>query len=658
MSVFFSLKYRIAATIFVLEFILFLTVLGQTQSTAFHHSQKQIDAQDEIIMSLLSEASTNALFISEYTPLQPLFQRATEIPHIRLIVLLDYRDIIVASSDPSLFGKTIDELPRNEDEYWRDLVLEGFSGQVGHVFIKFSLAELQQARQETTTLGLIIGVVGMTVIAVVGIVMGHLLTRRLQILRDHTQILADGDFTHEVHVRGNDEIGQLAESLNSMTLQLDKSFQHVQHMAYHDALTGLVNRLEFNARLSHALHDARVHKDPHILMMLDLDQFKIVNDTCGHNAGDEMLKKVARLLHNSLRGQDTLARLGGDEFGVLLESCSIEDAITVAEKLVDNMQDFRFVWNQQTFRVGVSIGMVPIEPNSPDINELMSIADMACYTAKARGGNTFQINLADDVELQERTEEMRWVNRLAEAIENDDWVLYLQPILALQPHDHCHFGEFLLRMKQGDEVISPAQFLAAAERYRLMTRIDRQVASMAFKHLANMPLDLRPDVIFINLSGLTVGDASFLEWVKKLTKEHQLEATRICFEITETVAISHIESAIEFIHELKSMGFQFALDDFGSGMSNFQYLKKMPVDYIKIDGSFVLNMTESEVDHSIISSIHRIAHQSGAKTIAEFVETKAQLEALARIGIDYAQGYSIGRPQPLAHYLEDKNSYL
>jgi diguanylate cyclase (GGDEF)-like protein len=421
----------------------------------------------------------------------------------------------------------------------------------------------------------------------------------------------------------------------------------LRHMAYHDALTGLLNRNQFEHQLEHLQKCSQCEGSTHALLYLDLDQFKIVNDTCGHAAGDDLLKKLSRLLEKQFRDNDLIARLGGDEFGVLLENCSLKKAKNIAENISKTITDFHFHWDNKAFSIGVSIGLVIIDKHSDKGDTLLSCADMACYAAKDKGRNCIQVYQEADHEFKKRRGEMDWAGKIDQALEHNQFLLYRQSIVPLQTRlNGSEHYELLIRM-QGEqgEIYSPDSFIPAAERYHRMRDIDRWVIHSAFDYLAKNSHS-KLHFISINLSGQSLGDNSLFDYVSQHLKESGAPPHTICFEITETAAIDNFDIAIEFIQRIKLLGCKFALDDFGSGLSSFSYLKSLPVDYLKIDGSFVQNMTNDPMDKTIVEAINSVAHKAGMKTIAEYVESKDIQECLREIGVDYAQGYAIDKPQP------------
>jgi len=442
---------------------------------------------------------------------------------------------------------------------------------------------------------------------------------------------------------------------NKARIEHRRAQEVIRHLAYHDPLTGLANRHEFESRLQLALNsvDNNTH---HALLYMDLDQFKIVNDTCGHEAGDELLRQLAQVLRAPIRDADTLARLGGDEFGILLLQCPIEHARQVAERTLLLVHDFRYIWKDKSFSVGASIGLVMLEDQNQTLSDALRIADMACYAAKERGRDRVHIYRADDVELLQRHGEMQWVERINSALAENRFELFHQIIMPLGNDSKCHC-EFLLRMLDDEgKHIMPGTFIPAAERYNLMPSLDRWVVRNAFAFLSqasNQQGKAIADMFFINLSGASVGDDKFTAYVTEQLQLHNLQPSMIGFEITETAVIANLHSAVSFIKQVRQLGAHVALDDFGAGLSTFSYLKQIPADYLKIDGSFVRNMLNDAMDHAIVDAINRVGHVAGLKTIAEFVESDAIRQRLAEIGVDYAQGYAIGRPAALPGNIEN-----
>jgi diguanylate cyclase (GGDEF)-like protein/PAS domain S-box-containing protein len=422
------------------------------------------------------------------------------------------------------------------------------------------------------------------------------------------------------------------------------------YQASHDALTGLINRREFESRLMHALEIARSTDDIlHALLYLDLDQFKLVNDTCGHQAGDELLKQITNLLRAHVRATDTIARLGGDEFAVLLNDCTAERAARIADDIRQAIRDFRFVWQDGTLNVGVSIGIVEIARDSEGLASVMSAADVACYAAKESGRN--RVHMYQHGAAPQRHREMQWVSRLTRACDENRLALYYQPIVPIgDTNDTRGHYELLLRLRDEDgRLVAPAEFIPAAERYNLMPAIDRWVVRQALGTLAHYADESDPAeayTVAINLSGTSLNDERFLEFLINELQAHDLSPGAVCFEITETAAIANLGNVVHFMRELKRRGCLFSLDDFGSGLSSFVYLKNLPVDFLKIDGQFIQNVTRDHVDRSMVEAIAQIGRAMGIRTVAERVDSEEVYRALASLGIQYAQGFLIAPPEP------------
>ncbi len=431
----------------------------------------------------------------------------------------------------------------------------------------------------------------------------------------------------------------------------------LSYQATHDSLTELVNRREFERRLSQIIQNARNEKTSHALCYLDLDQFKVVNDSAGHAAGDELLKQLTQKLLPLLRKSDVLARLGGDEFGVLLEGCNEQQAYKIADVMRCTIKETRFLWGNNTFEVGVSIGLVPITAESGGATEVLSTADTACYTAKENGRNQIQIYREDNIEYSKRKTEIRWIKNIQQALDNDTFVLQCQKIIPISKYSHYkHFCELLIRLQNKEgKLVPPMTFLPAAERYDLIQKIDKWVVHNALSMLYEFHAEHLAEKLFlsINLSGQSLSDSSFLDYIRTEVLNSRCSPDYLCFEITETAAIANMSRAIHFITSMKELGCKFALDDFGNGLSSFAYLKNMPIDFLKIDGSFVRDICHDKINHAFVESIHRIATMMDIETIAEYVENEETLDMLKDIGIHYAQGFHIERPKDLSEISND-----
>ena len=491
---------------------------------------------------------------------------------------------------------------------------------------------------------------------------GRQITRPILALTHTVSRIGEGHLDERLEQTGQAELGMLQRGVNHMAAHLqtmqdqmqekiDQATARLVYQASHDTLTGLINRREFEQRLERTLLSALQQGREHALCYMDLDQFKVINDTCGHAAGDELLRQLALMLKGHLRERDTLARLGGDEFALLLENCSIPDALEVADMFRAEVQRFRFKWGDRIFAIGMSVGMVAINSDSSTAADLLSAADAACYVAKDRGRNQIHLYESRDIDLVRHRGEMQWVTRIQRALEEHRLRLSWQEIRrtdgTVEPIRHV---ELLLRMADDDgSEILPMAFIPAAERYSIMPSLDSWVIEETL-HVCQRYLAEKRELhclFAVNLSGGSLKDPEFRRVLLERLQENPALGPHLCFEITETAAIGNLAVVNEFIEAMRAFGCSFALDDFGSGLSSFTYLKNLKVDYLKIDGAFVRDIADNAVDRSMVEAIHRIGHQMGLKTVAEYVESDQILALLRQMGVDYVQGSGIHRPEPL-----------
>jgi Amt family ammonium transporter len=435
--------------------------------------------------------------------------------------------------------------------------------------------------------------------------------------------------------------------------QMQQLARRLGHQATHDDLTGLVNRREFTRRLQSAIDTAARGRHEHVMCFIDLDQFKIVNDTCGHEAGDRLLKQLSSLLRSKLRAHDTVARLGGDEFGVLMEDCGLERGEAIAEHLRGAVETHRFEWDGKLFGVGASIGVVSVSAESGTLAELMSFADTACFAAKEQGRNRVQVHRSGDLAVDGRHRALNWAQRITRALQEDGWVLFVQPIMEPGGQGEQRRFEVLVRMRGEDgDLILPRAFLAAAERFNLMPALDRWVVEHALAMIRRIQ-PLHPSFGWsLNLSGQTLDDPRFADFVIEQLRASGVAGSSICFEITERAAIANLSTATSFMARMKEQGVRFALDDFGSGLSSFCCLNDLPVDYLKIDGSIVKQAASNSVSRAVAASIQSIARSMGIATIAELVSNEEIRHVMEEIGVSYAQGKIMGPPHEMSLLLE------
>ena len=454
-------------------------------------------------------------------------------------------------------------------------------------------------------------------------------------------------FNDDKTVSGTILIFRDVSELRSLSLQLI-------YQAQHDELTGLLNRREFERKIKDVLFEVRRNPEiKHWLVYIDLDQFKVVNDTCGHLAGDELLKQISTTIKQTLREIDHFSRLGGDEFAIILKDGNHELVNIVVERILKNINDFRFCWEDKCFSISASIGLIEITDDAGTMYDLMSKVDAACYLAKDEGRNRIHFSAREDEAINKKRGEMDWVHRIRHALDTHRFALYYQPIKSLQNNDSEFHAEMLIRLYDDEgNIIPPNAFIPAAERYNLMIEIDHWVVNNALKFIkAN---DFDSQTISINLSAQSLCEKNFSDEIIKSLNEYEVDPSNVCFEITETAAIANLTQAKLFIHRLREIGCKFSLDDFGSGLSSFGYLKNLNVDYLKIDGSFIKNITHDKIDLAMVNAINQVGHTMGLKTIAEYVENKEIEDMLLTLNIDYAQGYGIQKPEPITKLLKKK----
>jgi diguanylate cyclase (GGDEF)-like protein/PAS domain S-box-containing protein len=436
------------------------------------------------------------------------------------------------------------------------------------------------------------------------------------------------------------------------TSELRGLTRQMTYQASHDALTGLVNRREFERRLAEAVDSAQTGDSGHALCYLDLDRFKVVNDTCGHTAGDNMLREVAALIKEAVRDSDTAGRIGGDEFALLLVGCPLEKARQIADNVVRSVNEFRFVWKDKIFDIGVSIGLVEIGRDSGTIEDLMNSADSACYVAKKAGGLHVHVYSAREEANARHSGEIHWLQRLQGALRDNKFELYYQPIVHARPGGMRGPAlEVFVRLESenGTPGVSPAEFIRAAERYRLMPHVDRWVVQAVFAALGRGGLRLPESrTVAINIAGQTLADVNFLEFVVECLDHTGANPADICFEVTESAVVANLDHAQRFIAVLHGMGCEFALDDFGSGLSSFSTLKTLPMDYLKIDGSFIKNLAADSVNQAVVLAMIELSRSLNFRIVAEQVEDQPSLDAVTNMGIDFVQGFVVGRPQRLS----------
>ncbi len=688
--------------------VLFLALVPMgllASALAAYFTKARIDEMDlalaergASLVRQLAPLAEYGVFTANRALLQDLAESIRKEPDVRLVVITDAARQVLASSgdlshyrefarrpaatleldDEIYFSEPIRRTVAPLDDPHEQAAIDTFQvapkrGQtLGQVVAVLSKTATKQEQTATLVKGGLIGLAGLLLTALVALRMTLGITRPVRRLVSAVERITQGDLTVRVEDEGGGELSVLARGINAMTGSLKAAQDNLQerirsateqlsYQASHDVLTGLINRREFETRLERALQAARQHGNVHALFFLDLDQFKIVNDTCGHNAGDELLRQIAHQLRQKIRERDTLARIGGDEFTVLLENCHLDDAVEVAQELRQAVQNFRFAWEEKVFAIGASIGIVMITQASETSAILLSQADSACYTAKDLGRNRIYVFNEDDKARLARVGTMEWITRITHAFQEDRFLLYCQSILPLHgaKEGEPYLHEILLRMRGEDgELIQPMAFIPSAERSNQMQAIDRWVirqSLMTLRKVRDNRQGAGAETMFsINLSGASLCDEQFSVFLEEQLSELDIAPRSVCFEVTETAAISNLEHAGKLMTHFKRRGCRFVLDDFGAGLSSFNYLKHLPVDGIKIDGAFVRGMAVNRIDHAMVESINNIGHAMGLSTTAEFVEDDAIMRKLVDLGVDYAQGNWVQRPRLLAEWLANE----
>ncbi len=528
---------------------------------------------------------------------------------------------------------------------------------------------LQALKQDLIIKMVLIGLFGLLSSALIAWFIGRNITKPIQEIAFAVDKLGEGVFTHTIKEDSSGELKVLQKGFNLMSESLKNAYENMQekihdattllrHQAQHDDLTSLINRREFEVRLSECLVSAAEKDTQHIFCYLDLDQFKLVNDTCGHSAGDELLKQISALFASKVEEKDTLARLGGDEFGLLLVDSTLANANVVIDRLLKLVRDYRFLHQDKVFNIGVSVGIVVVDASFKSISDIMHAADAACYSAKSAGRNQSFLYNHGDMENLQRHKAVDAISDITDEIDDDSFVLYCQPIIPLSTNtsNQHHYEVLIRKVGEEGEITLPTAFIPSAERYHLMPNIDRWVIKNTFatyRKLLDISLEKCDYIFSINLSGTSLGDKSFLGYIREQFAIYAIPPESICFEITETAAIVNLKHTINLLTALKKLGCKFALDDFGSGMSSFMYLKNFEVDYLKIDGSFVKEMHVNKIDHAMVRSIHSVAEALNIQTVAEFVESDGVLKELKQIGVHYGQGVALGKPVVLKQLIEN-----
>lgn len=679
--------------------LLFALILaGYAISKVFDNLNYSLYDRGRIIATQLAPAAEYGVISGNLERLQKLVQQIlTNEQELRSVVITDEYGKVLAFSGRPIEKKLLKRMiaENNQELVWNKGIIfltpiersleevEDYSNDpleiagaikqnanlvIGHVYVQLSNLALHSLRQDLIIKMLLIGLFGLLCSGMIAWYIGRNITNPIQEIANAIDKIGEGSYAQTIKENSSGELRVLQKGFNLMSHSLKNAYENMQdkihdattllrHQAEHDDLTGLINRREFEVRLQEALENVIDTGSSHVFCYLDLDQFKLVNDTCGHNAGDELLRQISALLANQLDEKDAFARIGGDEFGLLLNDSSIASANVVVDRLLKLVRDYRFVHEDKVFNIGVSIGLVAVDKSFTNTSDIMHAADAACYSAKSAGRNQSFLYNHGDMENLQRHKAVNAISDITDEIDDDSFVLYCQPIVPLASAPAQHHYEVLIR-KVGEEgeLTLPTSFIPSAERYHLMPNIDRWVIKNTFSAHRRLldASDGQCQYLFaINLSGTSLGDKSFLGYIREQFAIYAIPPESVCFEITETAAIVNLKNTINLLTALKKIGCKFALDDFGSGMSSFMYLKNFDVDYLKIDGTFVKEMHINKIDHAMVRSIHSVAEAMDIQTVAEFVENEDILKELKKIGVHYGQGIGLGRPVELKQLIEN-----
>ncbi len=693
-----SIKSRVVFLGTIPALLFAIILVGYAITNIFGVLDQSLEDRGKVIASQLAPAAEYGVISGNSQVLQRLVQQAlSNEQDLRTVMVVDSQGLTLALSGRELpkslitkiIKENLEQIPQNKGiiftfPIYRSLVeIDDFSNlsskelalkksytpeKIGQVYVELSNQTLQNIKQDLIVKIFLTAIFGLVLSGLLAWKLGRHITKPIQEIAQAVNRIGEGVFSHTIMEDSSGELKTLQKGFNSMSSSLKHAYESMQdkindatsmlrHQAQHDDLTGLINRREFEVRLERCLKSVHKNNTQHIFCFLDLDQFKLVNDTCGHSAGDELLKQVSILFTNKMRERDTLARLGGDEFGLLLENCTLAVANQINNALLKTIRDYRFIHDDKIFNIGVSIGLVVINQGFENVSEIIHAADLACYSAKSAGRNQSFLFNPGDVEVVRQRSAVESISDITDEIDDEQFMLYCQPIVPLTSvaTQVQHYEILLRKIDLDGKIILPTTFIPSAERYHLMPNIDRWVIKnvfLAYQKLLEINADKCNYIFSINLSGTSLSDKSLLSFIQDMFIKYSIPPQAICFEITETAAIVNLKNTILLFSALRKLGCSFALDDFGSGMSSFTYLKNFDVDYLKIDGAFVKEMHINKVDHAMVRSIHSVAEAMNIKTVAEFVENNEILTELKSIGVHYGQGLYLGPPVAVKGLIE------
>jgi len=644
-----SLRAKLLLASLVVEALMLALLVSNSVRLIEHHLSAQLDARIQAVELAYKTAVAVPLASRDYATLRDILDGWRKATDITYLAVTDPDGRFLASSGwpPE---QALPLVNRNSGQVRDVRFAVDYLGQTyGHVHYGMSTAFMDQASGELLVQSSLIALAEIILSLILLSAIGYLLTRHLVTLAEASINVAQGHYEERMEIKGEDEVAVLAQNFNSMTDAVRSRIADLSHQASHDSLTGLYNRRAFEAHLQEMLADPDLADNPLTMLYLDLDQFKVVNDTCGHAAGDELLIDLTAMIEQRFP-YGFLARLGGDEFGIAMRDCQPSEAIRRAGQLIEEICAFPFSWEGRSFRLGASIGIVRSGPDMMNVTDLLIAADTACYAAKEHGRNRVEVYTPSDEWYRQRSEDFRTMPQVTAALAEGRFMLFHQRLEPLKA-DLPVTAEILLRLADPlGKINSPSRFIATAERYNLMPYIDRWVVENVCRYLAGWG---KSEQVFpfahlaVNVSGASLGLADFPAFVRQQIEQHGIDPAMLCFEITESCAVANVEPALAFIEQMHAIGATLALDDFGSGLSSFGYLKRFKVDYLKIDGMFVKNIDQDPSDHAVVEAIVQLARVHGLTTIAEYVCNEAVDRAVQEIGVDYAQGFVRHKPEPL-----------
>jgi len=661
-----SIKSKLIINIILIHAILMGLIVYDMLEREKNFMQEQIVNKGKDFTSILASSSKIILLNNDIVALHELVKNANDISDLSFAFIINRYGKVQASTDKKYFGtKLNDKISENILKQIENSKDDTF--QITHDGLVDTISKI---KIDTRTIGYartIISILAVTselkaittngiIYIFIAIILGGLfawltvrsLTKNLNKMSNVAHEIANRNFNISLpHIKGNDEIANMSKAFNTMIKSIHTYIKEKQNIeekirwqANHDSLTKLKNRSAFELILSTTTQRAIRNKSENILLFLDLDKFKVINDTAGHLAGDALLRVVANILSNNTRDEDFVSRFGGDEFGIILFDCNIKKAKEISQKLIDALGEHNFIWKDTVFKIGASIGISIINSTTKE-KDVLSHADLACYIAKEKGRNRYHLSTSEDVNYLDKSDDLKIVQHINTSLEKKKFIVYVQKIASLK-NKSKHYEALIRLVDDNNHIISPNNFLPQARKYFLMTKIDKYMVNEVFSwiNINNINKNIK---FSINLSGQTLDDNDFLEYVINLSKELNIDAKQIVFEITENDTIVNITKANHFLKTLIDFGFSFSLDDFGTGLSSFEYLKNLPISYLKIDGIFIKDILNDEVDRTLVESIYKIAYAMNIEVIAEYVENKDIMEELKTIGLDYVQGYGVSK---------------